>query len=113
MSDSSRSHGLQPTRLLPPWDFPGKSTGVGCHGLLCDPTELSKCHGGTTWSKSREAEEVCVHECVCDGVCVCVCVCMCVCVHVYDMCSGVCVCMVGVWYMHVHDVGFHMCVTCV
>ena len=26
-------HGLQPTRLLPPWDFPGKSTGVGCHCL--------------------------------------------------------------------------------
>ena len=22
---------LQPTRLLRPWDFPGKSTGVGCH----------------------------------------------------------------------------------
>ena len=31
MSDSSRPHGLQPTRLLPPWDFPGKSAGVGCH----------------------------------------------------------------------------------
>ena len=31
MSDSSRSHELQPTRLLHPWDFPGKSTGVGCH----------------------------------------------------------------------------------
>ena len=24
-------HGLQPTRLLHPWDFPCKSTGVGCH----------------------------------------------------------------------------------
>ena len=33
-SDSSRPHGLQPTRLLHPWDFPGKSTGVGCHRLL-------------------------------------------------------------------------------
>ena len=33
-SDSSRPHGLQPTRLLHPWDFPGKSTGVGCHFLL-------------------------------------------------------------------------------
>ena len=22
-------HGLQPTRLLRPWDFPGRSTGVG------------------------------------------------------------------------------------
>ena len=34
VSDSSRPHGLQPTRLLRPWDFPGKSTGVGCHRLL-------------------------------------------------------------------------------
>ena len=25
---------LQPTRLLRPWDFPDKSTGVGCHCLL-------------------------------------------------------------------------------
>ena len=29
-----RPHGLQPTRLLRPWDFLGKSTGVGCHCLL-------------------------------------------------------------------------------
>ena len=29
-----RPHGLQPSRLLHPWDFPGKSTGVGCHCLL-------------------------------------------------------------------------------
>ena len=34
MSDSLRPHGLQPPRLLRPWDFPGKSTGVGCHFLL-------------------------------------------------------------------------------
>ena len=34
LSDSLRPHGLQPTRLLHPWDFPGKSTGVGCHRLL-------------------------------------------------------------------------------
>ena len=34
MSDSSLPHGLQPTRLLHAWDFPGKSTGVGCHFLL-------------------------------------------------------------------------------
>ena len=31
---TQRPHGLQPTRLLHPWDFPGKSTGVGCHCLL-------------------------------------------------------------------------------
>jgi len=30
MSDSLWSHGLQPTRLPHPWDFPGKSTGAGC-----------------------------------------------------------------------------------
>jgi len=29
-----RPHGLQPTRLLHPWDSPGKNTGVGCHFLL-------------------------------------------------------------------------------
>ena len=30
MSDSQRPHGLKPIRLLLPWDFPGKSTGVRC-----------------------------------------------------------------------------------
>ena len=34
MSDSVRPHRRQPTRLLHPWDSPGKSTGVGCHCLL-------------------------------------------------------------------------------
>ena len=34
VSNSSRPHGLQPTRLLRPWDFPGKGTGVGCLCLL-------------------------------------------------------------------------------
>ena len=34
MSDSLRPHGLQPTRLLCPWNSPGKNTGVGCHFLL-------------------------------------------------------------------------------
>ena len=28
------THRLQPTRLLRPWDSPGKNTGVGCHFLL-------------------------------------------------------------------------------
>ena len=36
MSNSSPSHGLQTTRLFRPRDFPGKSTGVGCHFLLQD-----------------------------------------------------------------------------
>ena len=34
MSDSVRPHRRQPTRLLCPWDSPGKNTGVGCHFLL-------------------------------------------------------------------------------
>ena len=33
VSNSQRPHGLQPTRLLRPWDFPGKSTGVGAIAL--------------------------------------------------------------------------------
>ena len=34
VSDCSWPRGLQPTRLLHPWDFPGKSTGVGHQCLL-------------------------------------------------------------------------------
>ena len=48
MSDSVRPHGLQPTSLLCPWDFPGKHTGVGCHCLLrllgyCNKIEWMAC----------------------------------------------------------------------
>ena len=44
LSDSLGPHGLWPTRFLRPWDFPGKSTGVGCHFLLQGifPTQGSK-----------------------------------------------------------------------
>ena len=34
VSDSPQPHRLLPTRLLCPWDFPGRNTGVGCHCLL-------------------------------------------------------------------------------
>ena len=34
VSNSLRLHGLQPTRLHHPWNFPGKSTGLGSHFLL-------------------------------------------------------------------------------
>ena len=47
-SDSSRPHGLQPTRLLCPWDFPGRSTGVGCHCRL--PLETRKGNWRTVFS---------------------------------------------------------------
>jgi len=46
VSDSLQPHGLQPTRLLCPWNFPGKNTGVGCHFLLQGifPTQGSNPH---------------------------------------------------------------------
>ena len=34
LSNSLQRYGLQPTRLLCLWDFPGKNTGVGCHFFL-------------------------------------------------------------------------------
>ena len=34
VSASLQPHGLQPFRLLCPWDSPGKNTGMGCHALL-------------------------------------------------------------------------------
>ena len=34
VSDSVRPRRRQPTRLLRPWDSPGKNAGVGCHFLL-------------------------------------------------------------------------------
>ena len=34
ISDSLQPHRLQPARLLCPWDFRGKNTGVGCHFLF-------------------------------------------------------------------------------
>ena len=42
ISDSSRPHGLQPSRLLHPWDFPSKGTGVGCHCFLWWPRQSVK-----------------------------------------------------------------------
>ena len=36
MSNSLGPLGVQPARLLCPWDFPGKNTRVGCHFLLQD-----------------------------------------------------------------------------
>ena len=34
VSDCFRHHGLWPAKLLCPWDFPGKNTGVDCHAFL-------------------------------------------------------------------------------
>ena len=34
MANSLQPHGLEPAKFLCPWDYPGKSTRVGCHFLL-------------------------------------------------------------------------------
>ena len=34
VSNSLQPHGLEPARLLCPWNSPGKNTGVGFHSLL-------------------------------------------------------------------------------
>ena len=34
VSDSLQLHGLWPSRLLCPWNYPGKTTGEGSHSLL-------------------------------------------------------------------------------
>ena len=34
VSDSLQPYGMQPARLLCPWDPPGKNTRVGCHAFL-------------------------------------------------------------------------------
>ena len=41
-----QAYGLQPSRLLCPWNSPGKSTGVGCHAFLQGifPTQGSSPH---------------------------------------------------------------------
>ena len=65
MYNSLQPHGLQPTRLLCPWDSPGKNTGVGCHGLLQSifPTQGSNqglpCCRQILYCLSREAHEYC------------------------------------------------------
>ena len=57
VSDSSRPHGLQPTSLLRPWDFLGKSTGVGCHCLLRHLVNVNLCKCKPLWYKTLTQEK--------------------------------------------------------
>ena len=76
VSDSQRPHGLRPTRLLHPWDFPGKDTGVGCHCLLQSEWSQSQkathcmkpllCHSGK--GKTIGMENRSVVPRICDGL---------------------------------------------
>ena len=83
MSNSLQPHGLYPTRLLGPWDLPGKHTGVGCHFLLQGifPTQGSNPgfphYRQTLYRLShREVQDWKGKHKVTLGVCVCVCVCV-------------------------------------
>ena len=59
VSNSLQLHGLWPSRLLCPWDSPGKSTGMGCHFLFqgINPEPESLCllcwQAGTTSTPLR------------------------------------------------------------
>ena len=60
---------MEPSRLLCPWDFPGKSTGVGCHFLLQGifPTQGSNqgplhCRQTCYHHLSRESSDKRKHE---------------------------------------------------
>ena len=48
VSDSLRHHRPQPARLLRPWDFSSKNTGVGCHFLLQGIQNPGFLHWGQT-----------------------------------------------------------------
>ena len=81
MSDSSRSYGLGPTRLLCPWDSPGKNTEVGCHApprgssRLRDWTNISYMYTYTIYIHTYiRITYIYLNVYIC--VCVCVCVCM-------------------------------------
>ena len=56
MTDLVRPHGQQPTRLLCPWDSPGKNTGVGCHFLLRKLSlgETKVRQGRVLWGRKEE-----------------------------------------------------------
>ena len=86
--DSWQPHGPQPTRLLGPWKFPGKSTGVGWHFLLqgifltwgsnpglppCretlyplshkgSPIQMHKSQGGLRWRNLEVGQERSIRE---------------------------------------------------
>ena len=60
VSDPQRPRGLQPSRLLHPGHFPGRSTGVGCHFLLqCVKVKVKSLSrvrpSATPWTATHQA----------------------------------------------------------
>ena len=73
LSVSLQPHGLQPARLLCPWDFPGKNTGVGCHfllqGIFWTPGSILHflhyrliLYHWATWEARSPSIQQCIHE---------------------------------------------------
>ena len=58
--DSLWPQGLQPTRLLSPWDFPGTNAGVGCR-LLLQVTEMELIFNTVLASAVQQSESV-IHK---------------------------------------------------
>ena len=62
-----RSHGLQPTRLLSQWNFPGKNTGMDCHLFL---QEIFPTQGSNLCLLDRQVYSLSLHHqeslCLCD-----------------------------------------------
>ena len=87
-------HGLQPARLLCPWDSPGKNTGVGCNTLLqrIFPTEQSNPFCYVSYVDSWG------YMCVCVYIYVYVYIYMYMCIYIY----GICVCIYIYIYTHTH-----------
>ncbi|XDA83223.1 hypothetical protein R6Z07F_013117 [Ovis aries] len=70
VSTSVRPHGLQPARLLCPWNSPGENTGVGYHALLQESSQArdrtrASCIAGRffTYEASWEALKSTWHWC--------------------------------------------------
>ena len=93
MPNSLQTHGLEPARLLCPWDSPGNNTGVGCHFLpqRFFPTQESN-PGIELRSLAFQADSLLsepLGKPMQQSYSMCVCVCVCVCVHMY-MCVHIC-----------------------
>ena len=101
--------GLQPTRLLCPWNFPGKNTGVAISSSRESSQPRDRTHVPCIFCTGRHIlyhwhhlrnpnVNICVYARICMYMHVCVCICMYM--YVYA-----CLCM----YMHVY-VYIHVCV---
>ena len=65
VSDFLQPRGLQPTRLLRPWDFPGKNAGVGCHSSSRGSSQPRDQHRDQIRVPyvSHTGEQVLYHQC--------------------------------------------------